>query len=56
MTPIEKRNILINTSMAVMAIPELEIKEKIFNETIKKYGINEEYIFNESRNRWSIIL
>jgi hypothetical protein len=56
MTPIEKRTILIHISIIVMPIFEKEIKEKIFNETIKKYGINEEYIFDESRNKWSIII
>ena len=55
MTPIEKRTILLNASMYVMAIPELDIKEKIFNFMIKKHGINEEYIFNEERNMWSEI-
>jgi len=52
MNSIDKRKILINASIAVMAIPELEIKERLFNDIIKNHGIDELYIFEQGRNRW----
>lgn len=52
MTPVEKRTILINASIEVKFINNIQSKNKTFNDIIKSKGINEVYYFIPEMNTW----